>query len=101
MTSYKEIGGPNGLLARRLSFSGNSMRAVRINISGEQLVYMGRMHSVPEDVQQDWRWRDFTYVVYSYNTPIAGVDAAGNVMVLEHKFSPTTSRHLNMCRSWL
>lgn len=37
-----------------------------------------------------------TYVVYSYETPIAWVRADGHVHYVEQRFSPTTSKHQGM-----
>lgn len=83
-TTYREITGPTGYIARRVPFKGNSMRA---RIDG-----------------------DF-YFVYSYSTCIASVRiswtkadgecAYGGPIVSSDRYSVTTSRHQNICRAWL
>ena len=80
--SYREIGGPGGLLARLEEFTGNSMHAVG-------------------DVDRDG------YSVYSYETEIARVvrDPETGSFVAFHaetnRWSVTTARHLSLVRSWL
>lgn len=71
--SYREIGGPDGLLARRESFRGNSMSA----------------HHEGSD-----------YVVVSYSTEIARANHEG-VIVHERYYSVTTTRQQNLRRAWL
>lgn len=80
--SYREIGGPDGLLARTVPFAGNTMSA-----------------------QED---ADGTYRVYSYATEIARVERVEEPdwcglrkWVTEEYFSTTTSRQQNLCRAWL
>jgi hypothetical protein len=71
---YSEIGGPDGLLARREPFKGKSMSARR-----------------------DSRG---TYIVRSYYTDIAWARGE-HVHVSERYWSATTSRHQHLCRAWL
>lgn len=73
--TYRQIGGPNGLLARKVPFEGNSMSAI-LTGRGE-------------------------YIVYSYATEIAWHCAETGPVVSERKYSTTTSRHQNQCRAWL
>lgn len=72
--SYSLIGGPEGLLARREPFQGNSMRA---------------------------EWIGRTYTVWSYRTVIAEAEQDGGVTHNEQRYSVTTSHHQNLCRAWL
>ncbi len=72
--SYNQIGGPNGLLANRRPFEGNSMSAI-VDAYGE-------------------------YIVYSYATIIAQADAS-RVVVVPDYYSHTTTRQQNLCRAWL
>lgn len=72
--NYREI---PALLSSRTPFEGNSMSA-----------YVAH---------------DGDYVVLSYNTEIARVTAStfqteGEVILNEHKYSKTTSRHQNLCK---
>ncbi len=73
--TYRQIGGPNGLLARKGAFVGNSMSA----------------HTE----------RDGTYVVVSYRTPIATWRPGVGADVPDQRYSVTTSRQQNLCRAWL
>ena len=75
--SYREIGGPDGLLARMKAFDGNSMSA---------------------------RYVDGKYVVFSYATEIARVEDTGMYLrrtLNTRKYSVTTSRQQNLCAAWL
>ena len=76
--TYNAIGGPHGHLANLRSFDGNSMSAQRRGVPGQ-----------PQ------------YIVYSYATIIARVEVDGTVWVSDLYYSPTTSRHQNLCRAWL
>lgn len=71
-----------------------SMRGViyKSGIEGRHLNRIGRGNSfTPEEV--------FTYVVYSYATPIAAVSVDQKPFVPAEKFSVTTSQHQSYCRS--
>lgn len=75
--SYRDIGGPDGLLARTVPFAGNTMSAQEA---------------------------DGTYRVYSYATEIARVEeteAGLRKWVSDKYYSVTTSRQQNLCRAWL
>lgn len=74
--SYREIGGPSGLLANREPFTGNSM-------SG-------------------YRHADGSYDVYSYRTLVASYNPeADESWVSDNHWGKTTARHLGLCRAWL
>lgn len=72
---YRDIGGPNGHVARHESFEGNSMSA----------------HTD----------RDGTYKVLSYATVIATLSPDGLAWISDNHWGPTTGRHINICRAWL
>jgi hypothetical protein len=72
--TYRQIGGPDGLLAKRIPFEGNSMSAY-VDAYGE-------------------------YYVLSYTTIIAQADDERVMVGIDH-YSRTTSRHQNLCRAWL
>lgn len=75
--TYDDIGGPGGHLACRRPFRGNSLFA-----------------------HVDERTGD--YVVMSYNTEIARVNPAGEIVYFnDRKYSQTTTYHQTVCRSWL
>lgn len=73
--NYRQIGGPEGFLANRVPFAGNSMSA-RVDSNG-------------------------CYIVMSYATVIAIRTASGTVMVADNRWGVTTGRHINLCRAWL
>lgn len=76
ISSYNKIQGPNGHLAKREAFTGNTM-------SGATLVEGG------------------DYLVFSYETVIALVAPDGAVTIPDKSYSRTTSRHQNLCHAWL
>ena len=76
VSSYREIGGPTGHLANLRQFTGNTMRGT-------------------------WNC-DSVYVVFSYSTEIARVSPEMEAPeVPERKYSSTTSKQQNLCRTWL
>jgi hypothetical protein len=93
-----DVGGPGGVLARLLPFTSH-----------------GAMSAVPGAVTETgwlpahWvhRYRDdqnapgIIYTVRSYATPIAWVRADGRIAMPPVTYSPTTTRHQNLCRAWL
>lgn len=96
--NYRTISGPTGLLANLQPFEGNSMHAHRYNDPS---------NSVPPPAN---RWGSqydgivpatAVYVVWSYVTPIAWVDADGTVIVPDQRYSVTTSKQQGYCRAWL
>ena len=98
-SSTRYTGGPDGLLARMVGFKGaGSMYAHRYNGQPD-----GTGFAPPASGGQ------FTgvipgsaiYVVWSYRTPIAWVDADGTVTIPPLRYSVTTSQHQSQCRAWL
>ena len=73
--NYREIGGPDGLLANRMPFVGNSMSA-HFSMAG-------------------------AYIVMSYGTVIATLQAGEKTVIDENRWGPTTGRHINLCHAWL
>lgn len=96
--SYRQIGGPDGLLARRQAFKGHTMRAE----TSPGYVNLGRL---PHDERQRFPMgngpKGVAYIVYSYSTPIAWVTNDGEIVVPDVKYSVTTSRQQTLCRAWL
>jgi hypothetical protein len=91
--NYRQISGPDGLLANLQPFTGNSLHSNRVD--GGRWIDNGRMPSetrVPADA---------IYVVWSYGTPVAWVTADGTVTVPDHRYSVTTSKGQGYCRAWL
>lgn len=76
--TYRDIGGPDGYLARMIPFHGNSMHAERDD--------------------------DGDYLVYSYRTVIAMAHQTGygvEVRLDDRFYSTTTRRHQNLVKAWL
>lgn len=92
--------GPDGLLARMVGFKGaGSMYAHRYNgqpdgTSCTPPASGGKMHTYTIPVTA-------VYVVWSFQTPIAWVDADGTVTIPPLRYSVTTTQHQGQCRTWL
>lgn len=108
--TYRDMTGPNGLLANHRPFEGNSMSA-RWLAPGEwpgrgrlDVVEAGRLEL---DYQTANDMNAGMYVVYSYSTPIAW--AIQNVNGFDHlpaycvaqRFSVTTSKGQGYVRAWI
>ena len=101
--NYRQIAGPDGLLAKRLPFEGNTMRAGKLEgmvTSGDFYTGYGQLCLHPE-VREMLKGKTLSYIVFSYNTPIAWVEEDGTVVVPDVKYSVTTSRQQGYCQAWL
>lgn len=97
----RAAGGPEGLLATLTPFrGGSSMHAHRYN-GVQQGTHMpppsggGKLPPfwhIPGSV---------VYIVWSYSTPIAWVDADGTVTIPDVRYSSTTTQQQSKCRAWL
>lgn len=84
--TYNDIGGPNGYLANKRPFVGNSMSA-RWEYNGDRMVY--RVYSYHTDIA-------------TYYPPLDGADPSTQTRWYEDRYwSVTTSRHQNLCKAWL
>lgn len=95
----RTTGGPEGLLARMVGFKGaGNLYAHRYNgqpdgTSCPPPTSGGKFEgTIPATA---------VYVVWSFSTPIAWVDADGTVTVPDVRYSVTTTRHQGQCRVWL
>lgn len=94
-------GGPDGLLARMVPFRGSSsMHAHRYNgvPGGTNYTPPTGGGDLPREILIP---ATAVYVVWSYSTPIAWVDADGTVTIPDVKYSVTTTMQQNKCRAWL
>lgn len=82
--AYKDI--PT-CLEQEKPFYGNTMSASNEIISWKMLP-LGRATSL-----NMFEGHTFRYVVYSYQTPIAGVTTDGEILIPPVRYSRTTSRH--------
>lgn len=97
----RAAGGPEGLLATLTPFKGgSSMHAHRYNgvQQGTHLTPPAGGGHMPLDITVP---ATAVYVVWSYNTPIAWVDADGTVTVPDVYYSSTTTAQQSKCRAWL
>jgi len=96
--NYRQIA---RLLEQRLPFKGNSMSATipeGRDRDGDYLSHCGALYSGGGE----WfRGRTFNYVVWSRTTPIAGVTVTGEIVILQRKFSQSTTRQQNLCHAYL
>lgn len=93
----RKIGGPDGLLANRRPFEGNSMRAVAGAVTSVGHLpepYAGQYKRLADAGQ-------IAYTVISYATPIAWVTTGGTVIVPDVRYSVTTLRQQGQCGAWL
>jgi hypothetical protein len=93
-----DVRGPYGMLAQREPFdSYGAMSAVAYAPS-----FTGRL---PVDWVQrydaDNRNPGIVYTVRSWATPIAWIRATGHVVIPDVSYSVSTTRHQNLCRTWL
>jgi hypothetical protein len=62
----------------------------------------GRLNSEEvENLRHDVTTTGVTYVVYSYETPIAWVRSTGGVHLVAQRFSHTTSKHQSVAACYL
>ena len=100
--SYQAMCGPDGLLAKREPFEGNSMKAeyARYRPYGGQL-------SQHDYERLCWAFKtavnngNLLYVVYSYTTPIAWAEEGRHAYIVDDKFSVTTSKQQTYVRGWI
>lgn len=94
----RDAGGPGGSLSQRGPFTTH----------GSMSAIAGSLWNTGQ-LPTEWcaRYRSdiadpgVVYTVLSYRTPIAWVRADGAVVILDERYSVTTSRHQGMCRAWL
>jgi hypothetical protein len=98
--------GPDGLLANRKPFQGNSMSAHTMQHDGYLPYSTGRLWH--EEAEKFWETRERAravrlplYVVYSYVTPIAWAVEYEPAYCTPQSFSVTTSKGQNYVRAWI
>lgn len=100
--TYRDMTGPNGLLANRQEFVGNSIRAEWTTMCPVP----GRLDREEyRRLYQKWLWACDTgrkmYVVYSYATPIAWAIDGAYAYCTSQRFSVTTSKGQGYVRAWI
>ena len=100
--SYGDMTGPNGLLANRAPFQGNSLSAEWTTFRPAA----GRLDDLEFSIlAEDWyracAANKRMYVVYSYSTPIAWALDGECAYCAEQKFSVTTSKGQTYVRAWI
>lgn len=104
----RSVAGPDGLLANLIPFDSGSkyggyptMRARRFDgqlTMGQRGYNTGVLH--PAEAAA-FRAANAIYVVWSYWTPIAWVDASGKQYYAQTSYGVTTARHKRMSASWM
>lgn len=100
--TYRDMQGSNGLLANRLPFQGNSMKAEWTSFRPGA----GRLCDDDFDMLVHHWNRSIEkqvplYVVYSYQTPIAWAMEGQPAYVVLDRFSVTTSKGQGYVRAWI
>jgi hypothetical protein len=100
--SYREMTGPNGLIANRAEFTGNSMRAEWTTML-PRAAWLNDVEYTA--LRLDWNTAvdrgEKMYVVYSYDTPIAWSIGHEPAYVVDQRFSVTTSKGQGYVRAWI
>ncbi len=94
---WRRVGGPMGLLRTRTPFA-NTRGSFTASDNRHCDGPYGQLPGPFIDQIADRTWQ---YMVWSYATPIAGVDMAGELWIPSIKYSVTTSQHQGVCRAWL
>ncbi len=93
-----DVGGPFGLLNAREPFqSHGAMSAYGFPPSRTGLLPWEWVEAYRADRENP----GISYVVYSYQTPIAWVRKDGETVIPDVGYSVTTTRHQGLCRAWL
>ena len=93
-----DVGGPFGLLCARKAFDSHGAMAAYDYTPSRT----GRLPAEwVEAYRSDREFPGISYVVYSYNTPIAWVRNDGETIIPDVGYSVTTTRHQGLCRAWL
>lgn len=95
---WRRVGGPLGLLATRTPFANASGTA---SASDCVHYFNGPRGQLPAPFIDQLEERTWQYMVWSYATPIAGVDMAGHLWIPSVTYSNTTSTLQGYCRAWL
>ena len=103
-TSYRQMTGPDGLIANRSQFEGNSMYARWVGPG--YWPGSGRLDAIEREALEDAVARSQDtgkrmYVVYSYATPVAWALDGEPAYCTPQRFSVTTSKGQNYVRAWI
>lgn len=102
--NYREMQGPNGHLAHRREFDGNSMNAEWITAGSGYTT--GRLNYMDKDalytaIDRIRETGERMYVIYSYATPIAWAIEDEPAYIVGDRFSVTTSKGQGYVRAWI
>ena len=102
----RTVGGPDGLLANMRPFkSGSSGNMTADAFTQGDFEGRGGLGGGLGRLSSYWSTQILSatpiYVVYSWATPIAWVSDFGDVTVPWDTYSPTTTHHQGLCRTWL
>lgn len=88
-------------IANRYDFEGNSVKAYNVQNGNPSLNSFGQLNSEWQERFIADRDAGIWYIVFSYETPIAWVTGSGqykHVVIVDQKFSVTTSKHQSKVR---
>lgn len=97
--TYRQMSGPEGLLAHLTPFEGHSMRGLKREDWSSY--WTGRLTDRMDLLRWQMDYENIVYLVVSYSTPIAWVTSDGQVYDVNQKFSVTTSKGQGYVRAWL
>ena len=101
-SNYRQIAGPDGHLAERRPFTGNSMHAEWTTMCPAR-GHLGDWHR--DALYADWceavAHGKRMYVVWSYRTPIAWAIEGQAAYIVDQRFSVTTSKQQTYVRAWV
>jgi hypothetical protein len=85
-------------IAEQNTFDAGSMRAEFFHAT-DGMPYWGHLDTAHLYLlRRDLQAHGTLYVVYSYQTPIAWARVGGHLYVPDVRYSPTTTKHQNICR---
>jgi hypothetical protein len=94
-TTIREAG---RCIAKREAFNAGAMRADFYNMT-DRMPWWGHLDTDNTyRLRHDLQTYGTLYVVYSYQTPIAWAPAGVGLHVPDARYSPTTTKHQNICR---
>ena len=100
--TYRQMTGPDGLLANREPFRGHSMRAEWTSMRPRAgYLDSAEFQRLCDDWTEAVASRRLMYVVYSYATPIAWAIAGEDAYCTPQRFSVTTSKGQGYVRAWI
>lgn len=102
--TYRQMTGPDGLLATRQEFQGNSLYSRWLGAGywpGSGRLNIVEQRNLDYDVARSLEARKRLYVVYSYSTPIAWALEDEPAYCVVQRFSVTTTKSQGYVQAWI